>query len=129
MLADIKLLLDIPLNDNTKDQILNSLYRIMQQRVKNYCNIAEIPDALDFTVSEMTVAYYKQNYGASTMSVGAVDDNGNAVAVGAIKSESLGDYSVTYDTGSDSSSDSSAGTEGILADYTSQLNMFRHLRL
>lgn len=126
MLADIKLLLNIPLSDTSNDALLNSLYRIMQQKVKNYCNIATIPGELDFTVSEMTVGLFKANYGAQTIiSIGT----GQEVPTGVIKSESLGDYSVTYDTGSSTSASISSVTGELLNDYSAQLNLFRKLRL
>jgi hypothetical protein len=130
VLADTKILLNIDLKDNSNDTLLNGLSRVMKQKVLNYCNLVEIPQALDLTVSEMVAALFKINYGATTTVSIASTGTQAPVAVGVIKSESIGDYSVTYETSSSSkSSTNTSDTESILNDFKGQLNKFRKIRL
>lgn len=72
MLQDIKVLLDIPVEDTSKDTLLNVLYNKCSRDVMNYCNIDEIPDGLTDTVEELVIIRYNRrgNEGADTETVG-----------------------------------------------------------
>jgi hypothetical protein len=75
-LDNIKTLLGI--SDNTQDNLLNLYLTRATSFVKNYCNIDEIPPALDEVIEDIAVFRYRMN------------------GVENIKSESKGELSETY---------------------------------
>ena len=124
ILTNAKILLNINLGDNSKDELLTMLINITKTKVLNYCNLESLPEELEFTVAEMVASLFT-SYGVSTEQVSTVAEG---VAVGKVKKESLGDYSVEYDV-SASSAKKAVTPETVLYDYVSQLNKFRKLRL
>lgn len=124
ILTNIKILLNMSLEDTSKDQILNYLKETITQRVKNYCNLEEVPKELEFILVEMISAIYKNKY--ATENISSITPT---VSVGAIKSETIGDYSVTYATSTDKTTSSNNTVDDVLNDYKSQLNKFRKLKL
>ena len=137
----VKTLVGINLSDNSLDMLLDYLLRITENKVKNYCNIKQIPDELELTIAEMTAnlyfMQYKAVYEAKLQKEQEEQDNltkssdNNRI----IKKETIGDYSVEYEslpktTGSSFVSAPSSGTlDDILNDFKSQLQRFRKIKL
>ena len=109
-----------------------------QNKVKNYCNIKDIPNELELTIIEMAANLYFMQYKAvyeaklqkeqeEQDNLTKSSDNRNN------KKETIGDYSVEYEslpktTGSSFVSAPSSGTlDNILNDFKSQLQRFRKI--
>lgn len=140
-ISTVKTLIGINLSDNSLDMLLDYLLRITENKVKNYCNIKEIPSELELTIVEMAAnlyfMQYKAVYEAKLQKEKEEQDNltkssdNNRI----IKKETIGDYSVEYEslpktTGSSFVSAPSSGTlDDILNDFKSQLQRFRKIKL
>ena len=140
-ISTLKTLIGINLSDNSLDMLLDYLLRITENKVKNYCNIKDIPNELELTIIEMTAnlyfMQYKAVYEAKLQKEQEEQDNltksssDNRI----IKKETIGDYSVEYEslpktTGSSFVSAPSSGTlDNILNDFKSQLQRFRKIKL
>ena len=140
-ISTLKTLIGINLSDNSLDMLLDYLLRITENKVKNYCNIKDIPNELELTIVEMTAnlyfMQYKAVYEAKLQKEQEEQDNltkssdNNRI----IKKETIGDYSVEYEslpqtTGSSFVSAPSSGTlDNILNDFKSQLQRFRKIKL
>lgn len=74
------------------------------QRVRNYCNIDEIPKALNFTIADMVLDLQKARSG------------GNVT----ITDVEMGDTSYSFDL--------DASIDGLVKDYRANLSAFRRLR-
>ena len=72
------------------------------EKIKNYCNIQEIPSELENTMVEMAAA------------LGEVGAGG-----GSVSKVKMGDTQVEYETSAESS--------GVLGDFKAQLNRFRRI--
>lgn len=121
MLTTVKILLGI--EDNSKDQRIQTLIDIIKSRSLVYCNRTDIPVGLENLIIEKVISEYKANYGTTTL------QSGEQVASGSVKSESIGDYSITYNTsGSSASSGSSTELSG-MDDYKILLQAFRKIKL
>ncbi len=140
-ISTLKTLIGINLSDNSLDMLLDYLLRITENKVKNYCNIKDIPNELELTIIEMAAnlyfMQYKAVYEAKLQKEQEEQDNltksssDNRI----IKKETIGDYSVEYEslpktTGSSFVSAPSSGTlDNILNDFKSQLQRFRKIKL
>ena len=108
-LEKLKQLLGI--KDNDKDFILEFAIKRVEDTIKNYCNIKEIPEELNNTVLSMAMELYRaENFGS--------EEEGKD-----IKSIQVGDTSTTFET--KSSKDIS---KKLLKDYKAQIDPFRRLR-
>lgn len=120
VLTTVKILLQ--LNTSEKDQLLSALIKSMKSKVKNYCNRCDIPPSLEDIIAEMVVALYKKEYGDPSITL----QSNVVVAAGSVKRESIGDYSIEYNTASSGSSKSySSASSDIIHDFRGQLNAFR----
>lgn len=109
-LEKLKKLLGIPLEDNSKDFLLEFALEDVEQIVKNYCHIKEIPKELNTTVLKMAIDIYRnENLGEEESSLGS------------ISSISEGDTSVSYRSSVAEFKDS------LIKDYKAQLNKYRKL--
>lgn len=141
-ISTLKTLIGINLSDNSLDMLLDYLLRITENKVKNYCNIKDIPNELELTIIEMTANLYFMQYKAvyeaklqkeqeEQDNLTKFSDSDNRI----IKKETIGDYSVEYEslpktTGSSFVSAPSSGTlDNILNDFKSQLQRFRKIKL
>ncbi|MGL5715041.1 MAG: phage head-tail connector protein [Paraclostridium sp.] len=106
----LKKLLGISEDDITKDAILEFVLEDAKETILNYCNIEEIPDGLNNTLTRMAIDLYRcENLGSESQSLGS------------ISSISEGDTSVSYRSSETEFKDS------ILKDYKKQLNRYRKL--
>nr|WP_194190325.1 phage head-tail connector protein [Clostridium chrysemydis] len=128
-LTDVKILLQIKTSDCSKDELLSYLIRQVKIKILNYCNIQEIPLSHQYLIPEMVASYYNLMYKPH-------EEEQVQTRAGSkvIKKESIGDYSVEYDTGEASkrptpSSADTSNLESVLIDYKSELNQIRKLRL
>lgn len=140
-ISTLKTLIGINLSDNSLDMLLDYLLRITENKVKNYCNIKDIPNELELTIIEMTAnlyfMQYKAVYEAKLQKEQEEQDNLTKFSSDnrIIKKETIGDYSVEYEslpktTGSSFVSAPSSGTlDNILNDFKSQLQRFRKIKL
>lgn len=139
-ISTLKTLIGINLSDNSLDMLLDYLLRITENKVKNYCNIKDIPNELELTIIEMTAnlyfMQYKAVYEAKLQKEQEEQDNLTKSSDNRIiKKETIGDYSVEYEslpktTGSSFVSAPSSGTlDNILNDFKSQLQRFRKIKL
>lgn len=109
-LEKLKKLLGIPLEDNSKDFLLEFALEDVEEIVKDYCHIKEIPEALNNTVLKMSMDLYRnENLGEEENSLGS------------ISSITEGDTSISYRSSANEFKDS------LLKDYKAQLNKYRKL--
>ncbi|WP_085829388.1 phage head-tail connector protein [Clostridium massiliodielmoense] len=106
----LKKLLGIPLEDNSKDFLLEFILEDTEQIIKDYCHIKEVPEELNNTVLRMAIqAYRAQNLGKEESSLGS------------ISSITEGDTSIIYRSSANEFKDC------LLNDYKAQLNRYRRL--
>lgn len=82
-----KLLLGI--SSDTVDKILQLLTSMVKQEILNYCNLAELPSALNYTLCQMVVDLYRDN----------VRSNASGEVVGNVSSVSEDGRSVSFTNG------------------------------
>ncbi|SDX89668.1 phage head-tail connector protein [Tepidimicrobium xylanilyticum] len=109
MLEKLKLLLGI--KDDSKDAILEFTIERVEDTIKNYCNIEEIPEELNTTVLSMA------------MELCRLENFGNVEGKKDIKSIQVGDTTTTFET--NKSIDIS---NELLKDYKAQLAPYRKIR-
>lgn len=102
-ISELKLLLDI--TGDTRDELLALCLKMAETEILNYCNIGELPEALESVKLQMAADAYKSKY-ADTSGVTSIKE---------------GDISITYG-GTDTATDTAA-----IAKYKSSLNRFRRL--
>ena len=102
----VKKLLGISGGD--KDLILRFILQDTEEKIKNYCNLDEVPQELIHTKISMAVDIYRN------------EQIGNESAPAAVKSISIGDTSTSFGTVQDSSR-----VETLWKDYKKQLNRYR----
>lgn len=108
-LEKLKQLLGI--KDNDKDFILEFTIERVEDTIKNYCNIKEIPEELNSTVLSMAMELYRiENFGS--------EEEGKD-----IKSIQVGDTTTTFETNKKIDI-----SKELLKDYKVQLDPFRKLR-
>ncbi len=112
------------------DSLLAFYFATVEDRVKAFCHIDEIPEELERLVVEMTAAYVGRIHGTGT---GAGTGAGSALAGGAVKSIKRGDTAIEYADGATASSaidkmGALVGFEAFFEDYKRQLYNFRRLR-
>lgn len=88
-LSNIKLLLGI--SDDKTDGILQLYISITKNEILNYCNISELPSALNYTLCEMVVNAYRDNQ----------KNNATSSVVGNVASISEDGRSVSFTNGSE----------------------------
>ncbi len=109
-LEKLKRLLGIPLEDNSKDFLLEFTLEDVEQVIKDYCRIKEIPEVLNNTVLKMAMDLYRnENLGEEESSLGSVS------------SISEGDTTVSYKSSSNEFKDT------LIKDYKAQLIRYRKL--
>ena len=100
--------------DASHDDVLSFALEEVHELIKNYCNLPEVPPALENTAVRMAADLYRS------------EGYGNAAAPQAAKSVSRGDVTINYGDGSTVAS--VTGGKAILDDYKTQLQAFRRLR-
>ena len=114
MLDKLKLILGVKKEDAEKDDVFTFTLETVQDEVLNYCNISEIPPALENIVVRMAADLYRS------------EGFGQAAAPVAAKSIKRGD--VTVDYGESRTVSNITGGKSVLDDYKAQLQAFRKLR-
>ena len=82
-LSTVKILLGI--SDESVDIILHVYLSITKNSILNYCNIKELPSALNFTLCQMTADVYRENIsknkvGSVVGSVSSISEDGRTVS-------------------------------------------------
>lgn len=109
-LEKLKKLLGIELTDTAKDFLLQFILDDVEQIIKDYCHIKEVPEALNNTVLRMAIDMHRnENLGSEESSLGS------------ISSITEGDTSVSYRSSVNEFKDS------LVKDYKAQLNRYRKL--
>lgn len=109
-LEKLKKLLGIELTDTTKDFLLQFILDDVEQIIKDYCNIKEVPETLNNTVLKMAIDMYRnENLGNEESSLGS------------ISSITEGDTSISYRSSTTEFKDS------LIKDYKAKLNKYRKL--
>ncbi|MBY6879664.1 hypothetical protein EXN65_20090 [Clostridium botulinum] len=109
-LEKLKKLLGISLDDDSKDFLLEFVLEDLEQIVKDYCHMREIPEALNNTVLKMAIDMYRnENLGEEENSLGSVS------------SITEGDTSISYRSSATEFKDT------LIKDYKAQLNKYRKL--
>lgn len=96
---------------NEGNTLVAFILESVQETVKNYCNIEEIPNELDNTVLRMAIGLYRN------------EQLGDSSSPLTVKSITEGDTSTSFQVGGNNSFE-----EGVLKDYKKQLNRFRRVR-
>ena len=83
----IKVLLGIDPSDTTLDETLRLYLDITTQSVLNYCNIFELPSALNYTLCQLTADVYKDTtnsnkVGSVVGNVSKIEEDGRSVSFG-----------------------------------------------
>jgi len=84
-LGTVKILLGI--KNNELDEILQVYLTITQTEILNYCNISELPSALNCVLCQMTAELYRENtnqnkVGAVVGNVSSISEDGRTVSFG-----------------------------------------------
>ena len=108
-LERLKGLLGIPREDASQDILLQFVVDDVEETIRNYCNLDELPSGLAHTAYRMAIDLYRY------------DRPGDADAPVTVASISEGDTSTSFTSAAD------ALTGGILKDYQGQLNRYRKL--
>ncbi|MBU5440297.1 phage head-tail connector protein [Tissierella sp. MSJ-40] len=109
-LEKLKKLLGIPLEDDSKDFLLEFTLEDVEQIIKDYCNIKEVPGELNNTMLRMAVDLYRnENLGEEESSLGSVSSIAD------------GDTTVSYKSSANEFKDT------LTKDYKVQLNRYRKL--
>ncbi|WMJ79541.1 phage head-tail connector protein [Clostridium sp. MB40-C1] len=109
-LEKLKKLLGLPLEDDSKDFLLEFTLEDVEQIVKDYCHIKEIPETLNTIMLKIAMDMYRnENLGEEESSLGS------------ISSISEGDTSISYRSAASEFKDS------LIRDYKTQLNRYRKL--
>lgn len=120
ILSDVKLLLGITTED--KDGLLKYHINSCIQKVLNYCNREDLPDALMPIIVEMTVKAYNAWITGGT--------GGGIVATGVVSSISRGDFSVSYDNSKEATEAAqSLSANDFINEYKLQLYQFKKVKL
>lgn len=114
MLNKLKMILGVKAEDTEKDGVLSFNLETVQDEVKNYCNIDEIPAALENVVVRIAADLYRS------------EGYGQADAPRVAQSVSRGDVSINYGNGTATAS--IGGVKSFIDDYKTQLQAFRKLR-
>lgn len=82
-LSNIKLLLGI--SDNNADEVLLMFISLATQEILNYCNISELPSALNYTLCQMVADLYRDNTKSNTNNsvvgnVSSISEDGRSVS-------------------------------------------------
>lgn len=109
-LSSVKLILGI--SDDSKDEILEFYIDLMETKILNYCNISELPSALNYVLCEMVADIYRENT--------RKDKAGNVV--GAVSSISEDGRSVSFTNGAELN----AAADDKIA-HTRELNKYKKL--
>lgn len=104
----LKSLLGIP--DNSKDILLQLTISQIEETIKNYCNVEEVPEELKNTAYRMAMDIYRN------------EQPGETEKPQAVKSVSIGDTSTSFGDAA-----SSNYVQSILKDYKGQLNRYRRV--
>lgn len=108
-LGTLKGLLGVPETDASQDASLQFVIDDVEETIKNYCNLGEIPEGLRNTSYRMAIDLYR------------CDGPGESSEPVAVTSISEGDRSTSFVM----ASEAMKGT--ILKDYQGQLNRYRKL--
>ena len=92
-LSNVKLLLGI--SDGKTDEILQLYIAITTNEILNYCNISELPSALNYTLCQMVADSYRDN----------LKNNATNSIVGNVSSISEDGRSVSFTNGSEIKTD------------------------
>lgn len=112
MLEKLKMILGA--QDTENDGVFSFTLESAEQAVKSYCNIEEIPAALENTVVRIAADICRS------------EGYGQANAPRMAQSVSRGDVSVNY--GNSAATAEIGGVKSFIDDYKAQLNAFRRLR-
>ena len=110
----VKMLLGISISDTKKTYLIEYLVQRVQKRVLTYCNLRELPKALEELVVEMCVTAYR-------------DLQFGQEEIAEVKSISKGDTSHSFKTTSEVIR-TMIDKPSFISDYTSELSAFRKLR-
>lgn len=123
--------------DTPSEPLLKITVDEIEQTILNYCNINEIPKELTYTFANMVVdlfRYEDEFIKATTVSVeGEKEEAEPDVNTGNINSIRVGDTTITFGSGSDTSiynknlRSHQANLDTVVLDYESQLKKFRRL--
>lgn len=123
--------------DTPSEPLLKITVDEIEQTILNYCNINEIPKELTYTFANMVVdlfRYEDEFIKATTVSVeGGEEEAEPDVNTGNINSIRVGDTTITFGSGSDTSiynknlRSHQANLDTVVLDYESQLKKFRRL--
>lgn len=101
----------------------------VERTIINYCQIEEVPDALRFTVVNMSLDLLEYQFERNKLpdEVGVAD-----IDIADVTAVKIGDTSITLGSGASSSrkkilSGHSAGLDRLTLNYREQLNRFRRL--
>ncbi|MGN9164960.1 phage head-tail connector protein [Tissierellaceae bacterium HCP3S3_D8] len=109
-LEKLKKLLGIPLDNDSKDFLLQFTLDDVEQIIKDYCNIKEVPGELNNTVLRMSVDLYRNE------NLGEED-----IPLGSVSSITEGDTSVSFRSANAEFKDT------LTKNYKVQLNRYRKL--
>ncbi|QDY23144.1 hypothetical protein CGQ39_13470 [Clostridium botulinum] len=109
-LEKLKKLLDISLDDDSKDFSLQFAIEDAEQTIRDYCHIKEIPEELNNTILRMSIDIYRND------NLGEEEN-----PLGPISSISEGDTSISYRNANAEFKDS------LVKDYKAKLHKYRKL--
>ncbi|MBS4172118.1 phage head-tail connector protein [Bacillus sp. FJAT-49736] len=107
--------------DTSLDDLINDYIEQIEWKIRLYCNISEVPEALKFVWASMTIDILRIEHPNEEAIANTVAESVNSVK--------LGDTSIAYgNKGTDITNTSKASLDDIVLNYSHELNRFRRLR-
>ncbi|KMY49229.1 phage head-tail connector protein [Peribacillus loiseleuriae] len=111
----------LKLSDDSLDDLIMDYIEQIEWKIKLYCNVSEIPEALKFVWASMVIDILRIEH-----------PNEEAIAANvseAINSVKLGDTTIGYgNKGNEVTSTSKRSMDDIVLNYSPELNRFRRLK-
>lgn len=123
--------------DTPSEPLLNLTIDEVEQEIKNFCNIKEVPRELIYTFANIVVDLfrYRQEFINATKKLveGEEDDDDITINEGNMNSIRVGDTTITFGSGSDTMvynknmRSHQANLDDVILNYKAQLKKFRRM--
>jgi len=108
-------------DDTSQDELIMDYIEQVEWKIKSYCNISEVPEALKFVWVSMVIDILRIEHPNEQFIIDNVSES--------IASMKLGDTSIFYGTkGNDLTSTSKSTIDELVTNYRPELNRYRKLK-
>ena len=123
--------------DTPSEPLLNLTIDEVEQEIKNFCNIKEVPRELTYTFAHIVVDLfrYRQEFINATKKPGEGEEDDDDITIneGNMNSIRVGDTTITFGSGSDTMvynknmRSHQANLDDVILNYKAQLKKFRRM--